>query len=599
VDVATVNGYVWDLAYDSPANNLTIEIEGEHFLGNSTTSNETGFYEIRIPSGSFTISVYDKNRVLQTLNFTIKAGEITRIDFRINTSEAEADEIEEDTFAWLEPKQLISDIVEHWWALIPLILLFVITPVLLTFVDKISESVDYRKSKLLDERSVEFIEKIIKYNVIIAFIILLILFLSWLISGIDKHVWQQIALHIPAVYIIIILIIIMRLLLLILHRGMEYLRGNLSIKPKLALSPKYIGILEIVLKYAIILIFSLNAIVIALAIFGMGDVISKSFSEFLSENSGYIVFIILVLIIMYLIARFLRTFISDMKRKETTKVSPQIADMIGKVGKFLIYIFGVMIIIFALLQMANMGKLGETLILMLSIIIGFVVAMAATGSIGNILSGFMLNAFRTYDIGDRVMIGGITGDIVDTNLAFVRIRTLDNELVDVPNNNVISDKIVNYSKSGSFALNVDVGIGYNVPNTVVTKLLIEAARETKDIDDDPRPYVLILSLDNHAITYRLRGYTTNTKAMVRTKSNLKANVHNQFYNHGIEILSPWYLVQRQEQKPTSKQISEDWVTTDKKSQEAIELKVGQKITDGFELMDKSIPADKKINSKSK
>jgi small-conductance mechanosensitive channel len=594
-----VNGYVWDLAYDSPAANLTIEIIGEHYLGNSTTTNETGFYEIRIPSGSFTISVYDNNRVLQTLNFTIKPGDITRIDFRINSSEAEAEEIEEDTLAWLEPKQLISDIVEHWWALIPLILLFIITPVILTFVDKISESVDYRKSKLLDEKSVEFIEKIIRYNVFIAFIILLILFLSWLISGIDKHVWQQIAVHIPAVYIIIILIIIMRLLLLILHRGMEYLRGNLSIKPKLALSPKYIGILEIVLKYAIILIFSLNAIVIALAIFGMGDVISKSFSDFLSENSGYIVFIILVLIIMYLIARFLRTFISDMKRKETTKVSPQIADMIGKVGKFLIYIFGVMIIIFALLQMANMGKLGETLILMLSIIIGFVVAMAATGSIGNILSGFMLNAFRTYDIGDRVMIGSITGDIVDTNLAFVRVRTLDNELVDIPNNNVISDKIVNYSKSGSFALNVDVGIGYSVPNTVVTKLLIKAARETKDIDDDPRPYVLILSLDNHAITYRLRGYTTNTKAMVRTKSNLKANVHNQFYTHGIEILSPWYLVQRQEQKPTSKQISEDWVTTDKKSQEAIELKVGQKITDGFELMDKSIPTDKKVNSKSK
>ena len=177
-----------------------------------------------------------------------------------------------------------------------------------------------------------------------------------------------------------------------------------------------------------------------MAIFGMKDIISRSFSDFVSENSGFIVFIITVIIIMDIAYSLLRTFIIDMKQKETTRVSPQIADMAGKIGKFMIIIFGILIIIFTLLQMANMGKLGETLILMMSIIIGFVVAMAATGSIGNILSGFMLNAFQSYNVGDRVKIGDTIGDFVYTNLAFVRIRTLDNELVDIPNNNVISEK---------------------------------------------------------------------------------------------------------------------------------------------------------------
>jgi small-conductance mechanosensitive channel len=593
IDVATVNGYVWDQATDSPAENFLVEIDGEYFLGNSTTTNTTGFYELNIPSGTFILRVYDNNnKVYQTLNFTIKSGETKRFDLKINTSAEEPKEEEEDEFEWLNPDQIFSDIVDNWWALIPLLILLILTPILLTYIDRISENIDHRKYKLLDEKGAEFIERIIKYNVYIAFVILLILFLAWLIPGIDRTVWQEVSPHIPAIYLIIILMIIMRLLLLILNTGMEYLRGNLSFKPKIVLSPKYIGILEIILKYVIILIFSLNIIVITLAIFGMGGIISRSFSNFFSDNSGFIVFIIFVLVIMYLTTRFLGTFIGDMKRKETAKISPQIAETIGKLGKFLIYIFGAMVIIFALLQMAGMGDLGETLILMVSIIIGFVVAMAATGSIGNILSGFMLNAFRPYEIGDRVKIGDTIGDVVFTNLAFVRLRTLDNELVDIPNNNVIADKIVNFTKSGSFALNVDVGIGYRVPNTLISKLLIEAARETKDIDDDPRPYVLLLQLGDYAITYRLRAYTTNTKAMVRTKSNLMANVHNQFYSHGIEILSPWYLVQRQEQIPSSKQISDAWEDTDKESREVIEKEVGKKITGGFELMDKTITTDK-------
>ena len=75
---------------------------------------------------------------------------------------------------------------------------------------------------------------------------------------------------------------------------------------------------------------------------------------------------------MYFITRFLGTFIADMKRKDSARISPQVADMVGKVGKIVIYIFGALVIIFALLQMAKMGDLGQTLILMVSRNIFFV-----------------------------------------------------------------------------------------------------------------------------------------------------------------------------------------------------------------------------------
>ena len=675
-DVAWVYGAITDIATGDPAVNFSVEIKGPIFKGNSTTTDQNGYYSLFVASGDLTITVYYMDNIYYPpFDFTIESGKSKQIDLEIdsrrglhklygyifdaevkiaaieykvnvtienieygvtvtdhtgyyelilfpgtykfcisredvvyceeeieilnenkfyNKTIKEKEKKEEKPFEWLNLNQVIQDIIEHWYALIFLIILCVIAPILLTVIDRVFDRIHKKTFKLLDEKALLWIESITKYNVYIAFVILLLFILSIIFPGFNDSIWKVIAPHIPAIYTIIILFIFMRLLLLILRRSMDYLKGNLSTKPKLKLSPRYIGILEIILKYIIILIFGINIIILALAIFGMGDLITKSFSDFFNKNSGYIFFIIVILVIMYFAGRFVRSFTEDMKRKETARISPQVADMVGKIGKILIYMLGAMIIIFALLQMAQMGELGTTIITMLTLVIGIVVAMAATGSIGNILSGLVLNAFRPYAVGDRIKIGDTIGDIVDTNLVFVRIRTLNGELVNIPNNNVIADNIYNFSKSGAFAVNVDVGIGYNVPSEHVKKLLVEAARETKDVEDDPRPFVIITSLGDYAITYKLRAYTTNAKAMFQVRGNLMANVQIQFYSHGVEILSPWYLVRREDKIPTDQEVLDTWDTTDKKTEEVIAKEAEEGIMDGFGLMDKTMSEKKQM-----
>lgn len=591
---ALVRGTVQDEATDLPIQNLTVEIKGKFFLGAKTTTDENGSYEIIVPYGEHTLKIYDDQNTYKTHDLSIESNRTYHFDFEINMIIEE----EEGIFDWITMEQIISDISANWPFLILLLVIVVIIPALLVIIDKLFVRIKTKKYQFLDEKSIIFIEKIIKYNILIAFALILVWILALIFPDFDRTVWRWVAPHVLAIYTIVILVILMKLFLLMLKRFMDYMHGNLTSKPKWKISPRYLGIIGIVLKYLIILIFSINIIIITLAIFGMGGIISRSAANFFSKNSGYLVFIILIIVIVYLAARFLRTFIADMKTKETTRVSPQVADMMGKIGKIIIYIFGAMIIMFAILQMANMGDLGQTLILMISMIIGFVVAMAATGSIGNILSSLVLNAFRPFEVGDRVLIGDVLGDVVDTNLVFVRIETLKSEMIDIPNNNVIGDKIVNYSRSGSFGIDVNVSIGYDVPNTLVKKLLLEACRETKDIDDEPRPIVLVDNLGDYAISYKLRGFTTNVKAIMRIRSNLNANVHNQFYQHGIEILSPWFLVQRQGKKLSEEEIARSWVDADEKGQKAMEKATDEKIGDGFGLMEKILAEEEKSKSSS-
>ncbi len=135
-------------------------------------------------------------------------------------------------------------------------------------------------------------------------------------------------------------------------------------------------------------------------------------------------------------------------------------------------------------------------------------------------------------------------------------------------------------------------LGNTTPSTLVRKLLIEAARETKDILDEPRPHVIMTELKDYAIVYKLRAYTENAKAMLRVRSNLIANIQHKFYSRGVEILSPWYMVRREEGELTEEKIADSWASMDKRGKEIFEKETEEKMGDGFELMDKMISSGK-------
>jgi len=101
----------------------------------------------------------------------------------------------------------------------------------------------------------------------------------------------------------------------------------------------------------------------------------------------------------------------------------------------------------------GLGELGQTIILMMSVIIGFVVSMAATGSIGNALSGLVIYGFKPIEKGDVVSltIGSgdvVTGTITNIDLMFTTMIDLESQEVRIPNNDVLSYKLVNHTKSG-------------------------------------------------------------------------------------------------------------------------------------------------------
>jgi small-conductance mechanosensitive channel len=178
-----------------------------------------------------------------------------------------------------------------------------------------------------------------------------------------------------------------------------------------------------------------------------------------------------------------------------------------------------------------------------SIFLGVLFSLGSTSAIANIVAGIVITYMRPFVVGDRVKIGDSVGDIMEKNLLVTRMKTIRNEDITIPNATIINNHLWNYSKyanSIGIILHPTVTIGYDVPSEQVTKLLLQAAQNTKNLTREFKPFVLQKSLSDFYVEYELNVYTKQPKKMAHFYSELNKTILDEFNAAGVEILSPHY-----------------------------------------------------------
>jgi len=178
-----------------------------------------------------------------------------------------------------------------------------------------------------------------------------------------------------------------------------------------------------------------------------------------------------------------------------------------------------------------------------SIFLGVLFSLGSTSAIANIVAGIVITYMRPFMIGDRVKIGETIGDVVEKTLLVTKIRTTKNEDVTIPNATIINTHLWNYTKNASdigIILHPSVTIGYDVPSEIVIDLLLKAAKNTKNLTRDFKPFVLQKSLNDFHVEYELNVYTKQPGKMQLFYSELNQSIQREFNKAGVEILSPHY-----------------------------------------------------------
>ncbi len=179
----------------------------------------------------------------------------------------------------------------------------------------------------------------------------------------------------------------------------------------------------------------------------------------------------------------------------------------------------------------------------ISIFLGVVFSLGASGVVGNMIAGYSMIYRRTFKIGDRVKIGDVVGDVTEMRLQVTHLRTPKNEEVIVPNSEILGGDVVNYSvyaREGQLILHATVGIGYETPWRQVEAMLVLAAERTEGLLREPPPFVLEKGLGDFAVTYEINAYCGDASAMGRVYAALYRNILDVFNEYGVQIMTPAY-----------------------------------------------------------
>ena len=200
----------------------------------------------------------------------------------------------------------------------------------------------------------------------------------------------------------------------------------------------------------------------------------------------------------------------------------------------------------------------------ISIFVGALFTLGGASTISNLVGGFIIIYTRAFRVGDRVQVEDVVGDILEKTILSTRIRTAKNEIVTIPNANIIASKIKNFTAAERdvnqpLILHTTVTLGYDVPWREVHQVLIDAALASPFIQQDPAPFVLQTSLGDFSVSYELNAYTSQPSMMPKIYSQLHQNIQDKCNEAGIEILSPQYSAVRDGNQNT---MPEDYLPQD-------------------------------------
>jgi small-conductance mechanosensitive channel len=179
----------------------------------------------------------------------------------------------------------------------------------------------------------------------------------------------------------------------------------------------------------------------------------------------------------------------------------------------------------------------------IGLLLGLMFSLGSPSVIGNAVAGQSLAFRRAFRVGDRVRIGDHMGDVTDIQLLTTYLRTPKNEVVVIPNSMILNSEVVNYSTLATAAgllLHTNVTIGYETPWRQVEAMLIEAARRTPGLRQDPPPFVLQKALGTFAVDYEINVACETPRLMMRLYAALHRNILDVFNEFGVQIMTPAY-----------------------------------------------------------
>ncbi len=225
--------------------------------------------------------------------------------------------------------------------------------------------------------------------------------------------------------------------------------------------------------------------------------------------------------------------VMDHRLQRLPKLTPAMQVLASKLARALLLTLAVVVAL-------NAVGIDLTAFAVFSGAIGVGVGFGLQKVVSNLISGVILLLDRSIKPGDVIEIEGTYGWITRLNARFVSVSTRDGIEHLIPNEDLITHRVVNWSYTNEMVrLHAPVGISYQSDIREAIRLGIEAARNVSRVLDTPPPVCLLRNFGDNAIELELRFWIRDPRnGTANVRSEVLLNVWDRFRDHGIELPFP-------------------------------------------------------------
>lgn len=205
---------------------------------------------------------------------------------------------------------------------------------------------------------------------------------------------------------------------------------------------------------------------------------------------------------------------------------------VTRVSQYVIGVIGVLIAVtFVGIELGGLAVIAG----LMSVGLGF----GLQNIVSNFVSGIILLFERPIQIGDRIQVGDIIGDVMDVKIRSTVVKTMDNVSILVPNSEFVSSTVTNWShRDPKIRLHIPVGVAYGSDVEKVKECLLAVAANHPKVLEMPNPEVQFLEFGDSSLNFDLLAWIADPADHMVIKSDLHFGVDKSFREHDITIPFP-------------------------------------------------------------
>ncbi len=233
----------------------------------------------------------------------------------------------------------------------------------------------------------------------------------------------------------------------------------------------------------------------------MSYILANSFSKymslekFLDAYGEKIIISIIILIVGYIAIKILMKMITKGLKKSKIDVT---------LHRFLLSVIKVTLWILVALTILQTFDVPMTSIVASLSVVGLAVSLAIKDSLSNVAGGIIVLFSKPFQVGDYVKINDFEGKVEHINTINTKLTTIDNKAIFIPNGQVSSNTIINFTNENMRRVDIIFSIGYNDDFTKAKQIISDIIVNHPKALQDPKPLVRVCELGQSSVNITTR-----------------------------------------------------------------------------------------------